>query len=419
MRVAFVSGTYHPVRDGVSHYVQRLKLALSKEGLDPIVLTTVEAARRAEDEQVVGVVKGWGAGMLPALTRAIRGSAADVVHIQHAAGSYHSQRAVLALPLVLRATGWRRPIVSTVHEYGWWDWQPAYLPPALLGVMKRWGERRAWWDGEDAFLLTLSDSVIATHETSARHLVDRLPSLAERLVRIPIGANVSVASWPRQAARQATCREAGWPQGCPIIAYFGFLHPVKGLETLLEAFGQLLTALPAARLLLLGGVESSMLRGEEAERYREELRVRTLVGSLMGKVHMTGYLAEPELSRYLTGADVGVLPFKHGLTLKSGSLLALLAHGLPVVGTASVGGDAELEGEPSVRLVPRQDPHALAQALLQWLPPSEEPGHLRRRAQAFAAGFSWEGIAERHLRLYRRLSHHHPSHLGDARPAPI
>lgn len=53
------------------------------------------------------------------------------------------------------------------------------------------------------------------------------------------------------------------------------------------------------------------------------------------RVHLTGYLAAERASAYLTGSDLGVLPFNHGVTGKSGALLAMLAHGLPIVATRS------------------------------------------------------------------------------------
>src|SRR5215217_8194228 len=104
-----VAGTYRPERCGVAHYTERLRSALDERGVSSLVLTTGEAARASSDPHVRGVVRGWGLSDLPALVRAVRGAVrdegADVVHVQHAAGTYGFKRAVFFLPPLLRAAG--------------------------------------------------------------------------------------------------------------------------------------------------------------------------------------------------------------------------------------------------------------------------------------------------------------------------
>lgn len=131
--------------------------------------------------------------------------------------------------------------MTTIHEYGWWEWQPKWLPPSLLEWLKTWGQQHQWWDREDGFLLTHSDAVITTNRTATDTILTRLPHLRSRLHQIPIGANIAVAPVDRQQARQIIRCQYGWPETAPIIAFFGFLHPVKGLESLLTAFQQVQT----------------------------------------------------------------------------------------------------------------------------------------------------------------------------------
>ena len=47
----------------------------------------------------------------------------------------------------------------------------------------------------------------------------------------------------------------------------------------------------------------------------------------------TGYLEPPEVSAALLSADMAVLPYADGASFRRGSLLAVLAHGLPVITT--------------------------------------------------------------------------------------
>ncbi len=401
-RVVMVAGTYRPERCGVAHYTQRLRSALEERGFPSLVLTTRETARASGDPDVVGVVRGWGLPDLASLVRAVRRARADVIHIQHAAGAYGFKRALFFLPPLLRAAGVRAPLVTTVHEYAWWEWEPRFVPPAALEALKTWGQRRGLWDREDGFLLTGSDALIATNAPAADAITTRLPWLAPRLYRAPLVANVGVAPVGRDEARDETRSRYGWPPGSTVFAYFGFLHPVKGIENLLEAFAKVLESRPEARLLLVGGAESLAL-GDEAGWYWDKLRSLVAKLGLDGTVAMTGYVPGEEVSRLLSGADVGVLPFNHGVNLKSGTLLTLFAHGLPVVATRSDPPEPDLTDGRLVRLVERRDRKGLASALLELAEDGPERVRLGEAGRAYTRDLSWSRIAERHAKVYEAV----------------
>ena len=128
IRVALIAGPYRPDRCGMAQYTARLRASLSAFGIQTLVLTSRDAARLAADQEVWGVVRSWKPADLVPLARAVHATQADILHIQHAAGTYGFRRAPFLLSLLLRATGWRGPIVTTVHEYGWWEWQPRAIP---------------------------------------------------------------------------------------------------------------------------------------------------------------------------------------------------------------------------------------------------------------------------------------------------
>jgi glycosyltransferase involved in cell wall biosynthesis len=191
----------------------------------------------------------------------------------------------------------------------------------------------------------------------------------------------------------------GWPLKAPVIAYFGFLHPVKGIENLLKAHKKVLEDHPQARLLLVGGAESLAL-GEEAAWYWNALHGLVSELGLNETVAMTGYVPEEEVSRLLSGADVGVLPFNHGVTLKSGTLLTLFAHGLPVVATRSDPPEPELADGRLVQLVERRDISGLAAALSGLLTNASQRARLVEAGRAYCRRLSWSVIAERHVEVY-------------------
>lgn len=400
-QIAFVAGTYQPDRCGVAHYTACLRSHLPPD-IRSIVLTTQAAAIATGDATVRGAVQGWQLSDLPDLVRSIRAANPDLLHIQHAAGTYGFERAIFLLPLLLRLRGWQQPIVTTVHEYGWWEWQPDCVPPRLLEGLKQWGQTEGWWDREDGFLLTQSSAIVTTNAEAETVMLDRLPQLAHRVSRIPIAANIEVAPIERAAAHRLL-DELGWAEEGLTIAFFGFLHPVKGLEILLSAFQDVRAQHPQTRLLLIGGVESLALRGDEAKAYWEKIHALVAHLGLGRSVHLTGYLSAEKTSHYLSAADIGVLPFHHGVTLKSGSLLTLMAHGLPTVATRAQPPEPDLADGEILRLVPPRDREALAAALLDLMANPTLRSRFSQVGRVFVQPFCWESIAQKHGDIYRSL----------------
>lgn len=118
---------------------------------------------------------------------------------------------------------------------------------------------------------------------------------------------------------------------------------------------------------------------------------------------MTGYVPEEDASRLLSGADVGALPFNHGVTLKSGTLLTLLAHGLPVVATRPDPPEPELADGRLARLVERRDAPGLGDALLGLLSDATERARLGEAGRVYTRNLSWSTIAARHVEVYESV----------------
>jgi glycosyltransferase involved in cell wall biosynthesis len=403
MNITFIAGTYEPEHCGVADYTAHLRHHLLQRGVQSLVLTTHAAAKKSADPTVQGAIANWNMRNLLPLAQAICKTQTDILHIQHAAGTYQFDRSMFLLPPLLRLLGFKAPIVTTIHEYGWWEWQPQGIPPQWIENLKMWGQQRGWWDREDGFLLTYSGAIITTNEIAQAVMRSRLPNLKASLHQIPIAANVEVADLDRQSAKQQLRQTYHWSDDTPVIAFFGFLHPVKGIETLFNAFQQILAQHPQTRLLLIGGVESLSLPGEQAEHYWNQLKQLIHSLGLNAAVEMTGYLDSETVSRMLAGVDIGVLPFNHGVTLKSGSLLALMAHALPIVATFSTPSDPKLEESSALEMVPVRSSHALAQKLILLLENGEYRNQLSQAASQFSHAFTWKNIADQHRTIYQTV----------------
>lgn len=411
MRVALVCGTYAPRHDGVSDYVRRLALELRAVGVGAVV-----AARRGsepdapidagvcpdnDDVEPVGVVADWSWRELRRSARALDALGVDLVHVQFAPSAYGYRAAVGWLPALLRT-----PVVTTLHEYGWWAW-PGWLPDRIWPVLERGGRL----DRESGLLAPRSRALLVTNDAHAAVVSARLGRAVDV---VPIAPNVTVvptrngddAASPAgtDAVRERVRRRYGVPEVVPLLVFFGFVHPVKGVRELIDAIALLRRSGRDVRVVVAGGFSSLALPGAEALSFRAEVERRIATAAVEDRVTLTGWLPPAEVSALLSAADAVVLPFTHGVTTKSGSLLAALAHRAPVLATVADDPEPHLvDGETVVRIDRRRDPAAIALALARLLDDPELAARVATGGAAFAAAREWPVVARAHREVYARV----------------
>ncbi len=296
--------------------------------------------------------------------------------------------------------------MTTVHEYGWWAW-PAWLPSRFWPVLERGGRL----DRESGLLVPSSQAVLATNHTHAevvRSRFGRLPDIVPIAPNIPVGPT-SATDGPtgaaaHEAGRAGVRRRYGVPDGLPLLVFFGFVHPVKGVRELIDAVGLLRRAGRDVAAVVAGGFTSLALPGAEAAAFRAEVEQRVHAADVGDRVTLTGWLPPTEVSALLSAADAVVLPFTHGVTSKSGSLLAALTHRAPVLATVADDPDPDLvDAETVLRIDRRRDPAAIAAAIIRGL---DDPGLAARVAAggaALVAARTWPALARAHRDVYTRV----------------
>jgi len=275
----------------------------------------------------------------------------------------------------------RIPCVTTFHDL----LVPFLFPKA--GAL-RWRANQ--------FLARGSRACIVTNAEDNQRL--RPDSSIRMLRKIPIGSNIS-PSVPEGFDRYAFREEHGIPRRAVVLSYFGFLNASKGSEELIEAFHAVRESGVDAWLLMIGG---SLGASDPTNRAYLE-RVETLIAArgLSSHVIWTGFVSEEGVSSAFAAADMCVLPFRDGISFRRGSLMAALAHGVPVVSTVPTVTLPELEHGRNVLLVEPDQPEALTRAVLSL---AESPAlrlRLGEAARQLSRSFSWDAIAERTLEVYR------------------
>ena len=196
------------------------------------------------------------------------------------------------------------------------------------------------------------------------------------------GANVRVTPLPTYAAlgkdSTANC-PASLPDDRPLLLFFGFIRPYKGLDILLEALTQVSQPV---HLLVAGEF------WENQEKY-DDLVLKLDLGDRVTLVNK--YLTDEALAACMARAEVAVLPYRSAT--QSAVIQAAFGHGLPVI-TTDVGGLAEVvEDGRTGLIVPVQDPGALAAAIDQFIGQDLGP-QFREHIQQNQEHFSWQRLID-------------------------
>jgi glycosyltransferase involved in cell wall biosynthesis len=290
---------------------------------------------------------------VPDMLRHRRDAEADILHYQW-----------LTLPaldsLLLPP---RRPRVMTAH----------YVLPPSPSRRQLAGARRAFGS---------MDAVIAHSEHGAGRLEERVGLDPSRIRVIHHGAFDYLTRLPEERPLPADLEGA---EG-PVILFFGLLRPYKGIDTLLESFRQI----EGAELWIVGNPRMDI----------EPLR--QLAAEAPGRVRfLTRFVEDAEIPAIIRRADIVTLPYRDGE--HSGVLYAALAFGKPLV-LSAVGGFPEVAEQGAARLVPPEDPAALAATLAELVCDEGARTELGGAATRTAAGaYSWEEAASQTLALYREL----------------
>ena len=229
------------------------------------------------------------------------------------------------------------------------------------------------------------------HSLADRRRLERAGVRSERIRTIPQGGP---GIFFRQGPEAPDARMALGVEGRrPVILFFGFLKPYKGLDVLLQSLPSVRERHPTVLALIAG--ESTLPMATWARAVRN--------GRLDGNVRFDkGWVPTERVGTYFAAADVVVLPYLSAST--SAVLLLAQAHGCVVVAT-SVGPMPELIAQGRSGLtVPPADPEALAQAVIELLDSPPRSRAIGQTARAMVEeSHGWAEIAVKTEALYGEL----------------
>lgn len=382
MKIGLVTGEFPPMEGGVGAFTQELGRALADLGHTVHVITDRQArpagnGRRWRDllepvdlgfARLHPVVKKWRWPALWSIADLVMRYELDVVNLQYQAAAYDMRSpAINWLP-------WRlKGVVKTAVTFH--DLRVPYLFPKA-------GRLR---ETAVAFMARQAHGVIVTNQADYDAMAARVTT---PLRQIPIGSNISTYT-PQPREIEEARALLGLKPSDQLLGYFGFLNESKGADTLLHALAGLDER---HHLVFIGGQTGS---SDPANNQSFLAQLRQLIASLglVERVHWTGFQPDARVSIFLHAADLMVMPYRDGVSLRRGTLMAVLAHGRPLLTTYPTAPMPDLVHGENVWLVPPDDPSALRSAAQNLLADPEWRARLGRNAARLADCFTWDKIA--------------------------
>jgi len=238
--------------------------------------------------------------------------------------------------------------------------------------------------GQRLWALRRTDGVVV-HSASYRAALIGQGLDARRVAHVTAGVD---ARWFSPGRAPELRARWGIPAGAPLAGIVARMKPERGHRSLLQAFAEVQRQVPGAWLVLVG-------RGED------ERALRALAAELgLSRAVFGGYLRGPGLLDAYRALDVAVW-LREGNDGGCRGVLEAMACAVPVV-AGNDGAPPELVGETG-RVVPPEEPAAIAMALAELLSDLESSRRLGRAARDRALSFTPRRAADETLAFWRQI----------------
>jgi glycosyltransferase involved in cell wall biosynthesis len=255
--------------------------------------------------------------------------------------------------------------------------------------------------------LLKAGGLIFTHPEEERLARETISDLPPGSI-VPLAADEPPSTDRRQLAEEffTRCPELA---GKPTVLFLGRLHPKKGLELLITAFGHFAGQAPHARLAIVGPGDAA---------YREKLNSLALQLGISDRVFFLGHLSGREKWAALAAATVFVLPsYQENFAI---TVVEAMSIGTPVLISPYVNICRDVE-EADAGVVSILDASVIAARLLEFISDPKLACRLGTNgSELVRRNYNWDRTADAVEIVYRSiLSPRSPKHpaQGASRPA--
>lgn len=385
MKIAFISNNLPPIVDGVGDYTNHLANEFVRNGHKVSVICSAKpeimsfARTGTTNFTVYPIVKQWNIRGIHSVYQQIEQLRPDWILLQYVPYAFQKLGVSFTLAIFVMLLKFKGiKVMTMVHEpFIRFNSNPKYFLIALLQRIIGF------------FVFSFSEFLI----TSISRYERQMKFFNTNVFRIQVGSNILPFSIIREDSEQLKHKYLNNKE--TLITTFGNRNP----RILFESLDKLRGQGHAVKLLLLGKIK------EDAY-----LILQNEYPHLLDHITATGYLDVHDLFLHLSIADLFILPQsidhknRGGVSLKSGSLAAAFAAGLPIISFKGDMTDILLEDEYNI-VFAKPEPNSIAQHVIRIINDSALKEKLSNHAKDFYEhNLSWEAIYIKYMDIMKSVN---------------
>jgi len=300
-------------------------------------------------------------------------SQTDIVCVQHEYGLFGGPAGSHLLKLLADL---RMPVVTTLHTV------LKDPPPEYRAVMCK--------------LSDLSDKLVVMSRKASDFLKDIYAVSEEKIAFIHHGIPDTPFIDP------SFYKDKFGVEGKKVLLTFGLLSSNKGIENVLQSLPAVIKKHPDVVYIILGATHPHFLKLHgDAYRIMLQQLVRKLdIGEHV--IFQNRFVELKELCEFLGIADVYVTPYPEEAQITSGTLAYAMGTGKAVISTPYWYA-AEMLAEDRGRIVPFNNPHAMAEQIINLLDNDVDRHAMRKKAYMFSRDAVWKEVSRKYLQVFSEV----------------
>lgn len=388
MKVIIVTPEYPKMLGGVGDYTYNLSKSLVAIGVEVFVLTVNDKrVIKENDINLLNITSEWNIFTLPKIISVVKSIAPSLVSLQYTPNGYSR----IGVPLWLIVFSLylyfhRITLVTTFHEISvGFGLNPKYF---FTGLMQRL---------INYVLAFCSKRVIVAVDYWKKLLSD----FQKKIICIPVGSNIIPYNIPIE--EKINLRKTVAPNNDLIISTFGSTPFYRRHDLVLKAISKITNQHKdvALKIVFIGYSQ------ERSKLYLQQV-IKEL--DLKSQVFFTGYLENKDVYNYLSISDIFVLLHvdnkgSGGIGMKSGSVAAAYAAGLPTIGFCGNATDDIFLNNENVYFVKSISVDDIANAIFELIKDKELRIKLSKGAkETYKQYLDWNVLAERYKDVFTLAS---------------
>ena len=384
MRTAIFS-TYPPRACGIGTFAYDVQSALlGVDGVEDVdVIVVVDEPSSPQRPGIVRAVSQGARGDYVRAARTLGRTDVDVVLLQHEYGIFGGSDGEYVLSFARELA---QPLVVTLHTV---LSEPSAHQLQVLTALCAEAER-----------------VIVMTDTAQRLLTTLDACPPDKIRVVPHGAPVELSPRPPEHHTHYVAPVPGGSEGVQprfLLSTFGLISPGKGLETMIAALPAVVARHPQVLYLIAGRTHPQVAR-RAGEEYRLMLERQVVDLGIGDHVEFDDrFLSVGELADLLGATDVFVTPYLSREQSASGALTFALAAGCAAVSTPYWYAEDMLRSGAG-KLVPFDDPAALAAAVNDFIEQPDVLAAARSEASRIGSTLAWPAVAEETAAVLREAT---------------